>query len=121
MIDKLPYISSLFSSSHDICQSSSNILAFPNWYRGLRCDNDSPALTEFADIWIILGNVIEIGLRVAALVAVGFIIYGGIRYIMSQGNPDALTAAKKTVTNAVIGLLLAILATTIVGFIAGGF
>ena len=56
-------------------------------------------------------------LRIAALVAVGYIIYGGIQFMTSQGSPDATSKARQTIINALIGLVLAILATSIVAFI----
>lgn len=56
-------------------------------------------------------------LRVAGMVAVGFIIYGGVKYIMSQGSPEETAAAQKTIINALIGLVLAIMAVGIVSFI----
>jgi len=61
--------------------------------------------------------VIDDLIRIAALVAVGFVIYGGIQYVTSQGAPDATTKARETIINALIGLVLAILAATIVAFV----
>jgi hypothetical protein len=55
--------------------------------------------------------------RVAALVAVGFVIFGGFKYITSQGAPEDTKEALKTIINALIGLAFAILAAGIVGFI----
>ncbi len=63
--------------------------------------------------------VIEILLRVGGIVAIGFVIYGGFQYLTSQGEPDRTRSAKDTILNAIIGLVIAILATTIVRFIAG--
>ena len=56
-------------------------------------------------------------IRIAALVAVGFVIYGGIQYVTSQGSPDQTKQAQQTIINALIGLVLAILASSIVAFI----
>src|SRR4051812_1544207 len=53
-------------------------------------------------------------LRIAALVAIGFIIYGGILYVTSQGSPDQTGKAQNTIINALIGLVVAILAAAIV-------
>lgn len=61
--------------------------------------------------------VIDDLLRVAALVAVGYVIYGGIQYITSGGSPDTTKRAQSTIINALIGLVLAILAASIVAFI----
>lgn len=56
-------------------------------------------------------------IRVAALVAVGFVIYGGIQYVMSGGSPEDTTKARQTLINALVGLVIAILAASFVGFI----
>jgi len=56
-------------------------------------------------------------LRIAALVAVGYVIYGGIQYETSNGDPNATKTAQQTIINALIGLVLAILAASIVGFV----
>lgn len=55
--------------------------------------------------------------RVAGLVAVGFIIFGGIQYTTSQGSPDATKKAQQTIINALIGVVIAVLASGIVEFI----
>src|SRR5690606_15675520 len=53
--------------------------------------------------------------------AVIMIIYGGIRYVISGGDSTGVTAAKNTILYAVIGLVVAVLAYTIVGLATGGF
>jgi hypothetical protein len=57
-------------------------------------------------------------LFVAGIVASIFIVYGGFRYVLSQGNPDQTKVAKDAVLNAVIGLVITILAAVIVRFVA---
>jgi len=56
-------------------------------------------------------------IRIAALVAVGYVIAGGIQYVTSQGAPDATTRAQHSIINALIGVVIAILAASIVTFI----
>ncbi len=56
-------------------------------------------------------------IRIAALVGVGYVIYGGIQYVTSQGSPDATKRAQQTIINALIGVVLAVLAASIVTFI----
>lgn len=57
-------------------------------------------------------------LPIAGLVAVFFIIIGGFRYITSAGNDEAAEAGKKTLTNAVIGLVIVIFSYVIVSVVA---
>jgi len=56
-------------------------------------------------------------IRISALVAVGYVIYGGIQYIISQGSPDQTKKAQQTIINAVIGVVVAIIAAALVSFI----
>ena len=50
---------------------------------------------------------------VASLVATGFIIWGGYKYITSEGDPSKVMIGKKIITGAVIGLILTISASVI--------
>lgn len=56
-------------------------------------------------------------LTIAALVALGFVVYGGIQFVTSQGSPDSVSKARQTIINALIGLAVAVVATAIVAFI----
>ncbi len=66
-------------------------------------------------------NFIEIFLGVVGLVAVAFLIYGGFRYITSAGNDETAESAKKTIQNAIIGLVVVILSYVIVAIVANFF
>jgi len=61
-------------------------------------------------------NVINALLVLAAIAAVVFMIIGGVRYISSQGDEDAVEQAKNTVIYAIIGVIVIILAAVIVNF-----
>lgn len=61
--------------------------------------------------------VVDDLLRIAGVVAVGFVIYAGIRYIMSQGSPDETAKAQSTLVNALIGLVIAMVAVGLVSFV----
>jgi len=61
--------------------------------------------------------IVDILLRVGALVAVGFVLYGGFVYLTSQGEPDGTKRGRQAIINALVGLLIAIFATAIVTFI----
>ena len=50
---------------------------------------------------------------IATLASVFFLIRGGYLYIMSSGNPDSVEEAKKTIRNALIGLILVLGAGTV--------
>ena len=61
--------------------------------------------------------IINILLYIAGVAAVGFIIFGGMRYILSQGNQQAVEDAKNTILYAVVGLIITILAYAIINFV----
>ena len=61
--------------------------------------------------------VIQILLYVAGGVAVLFVIIGGFQYITSAGNAEGATKGKKTVVNAIIGIVLIILSYMIISVI----
>lgn len=103
------------------CAKTSTSLIFPTWYEYLSCTNGTPALNSITDVWLILAAVIEILLRIAALAAVGIIIYAGIQYTTSQGNPDQTSRALNTIISAAVGLAICILSAVLVTFIARTF
>lgn len=57
--------------------------------------------------------------RVAGLVAVGFVIAGGILLTTSQGEPDKTKRGRGTIINALIGLVIAIVAAAVVSYVGG--
>jgi type IV secretion system pilin len=50
-----------------------------------------------------------------------FLIIGGFRYVLSSGEPQNVATAKATILYAIIGLLIAIVAESIVSLILGKF
>lgn len=59
-------------------------------------------------------NIIEYALYLSAIIAVLFIIYGGYQYMFSGGSDDRAKAGRKTLTNAIIGLVIVVLAYVII-------
>ncbi len=49
--------------------------------------------------------------------AMAFIVIGGFKLVMSQGDEEAVTKAKKSITWAVLGLVVALLAFSIIAII----
>lgn len=70
---------------------------------------------NFSDILV---RIINILLGVAGLIAVVFLIVGGFRYITAGGNEETAEAAKKTITNSIIGIVIILLAFVIVRVIS---
>lgn len=103
------------------------LLTMPAWYNGLtegggdNCRIKSPTeaggISKF--IWTIALNIIEMILHIVGYIAVGFIIFGGYKYMISAGSPDGMVKARKTITNAIVGLLISIFSIAIVNLISG--
>lgn len=53
-----------------------------------------------------ISKVFKWSLRIAGLAAFGALIYGGFRYLTSAGSPTAISAARKQMLAAVLGLIL---------------
>lgn len=71
-------------------------------------------------------NIINAALILAGVIALGFLVYGGFRYLASRGDETEVTAAKNTIVYAVIGLVVLGIAAAIVNFVidavlGGGF
>lgn len=113
--------SSSRSGSNECAKKGVEIL--PSWYKYVgqksvdgQCELD---FTFPNDIGLVLLALVEILLRIATIVSVIFVIYGGFLYMTTQGEPDKAKAAQQSILNAVIGLVIALLATVIVTFIGG--
>lgn len=96
-------------------------LGFRPWYDGLcNAENEieSPEKNNEADltafIWTIVLNVLTDLLIAIGYLALGFVIYGGYLYIMSQGDPGKVMKGKKTLINAIIGTVIALTASVVV-------
>lgn len=101
----------------------SRVLTFPTWYRGLDFDERTcnPKLTELNDIWKIVLNLVEMLIQIVGYVAAGYIVWGGFKYIKSQGNSQNIASAKTTIMNAAIGLGIALSSVAIVNFVSSRF
>lgn len=112
------------SGESDPCNSS--FLGFPTWYRGLVNKNSGNCEVQMLgsgtdglskSVWKIVLNVIEAAMMLVGYLSVIFIIYGGILFVTSAGSADGVKKAKSSITNAVIGLVISIVAIAVVEFI----
>lgn len=65
-----------------------------------------------------LNNVLRLVFMAAALLSVIFVAFGGLKYVLSNGDPQGTAKAKNTILYALVGLIIAISAFNIVGFVA---
>lgn len=104
---------------------SNSMLGLRPWYKGLvtkdggschvgKIATDENGNTNLAGfVWVIVLNLMYDASLLASFVATGFIIWGGYKYIMSEGDPGKVTEGKKIITGAVIGLVMTISATVL--------
>ena len=92
------------------------------WYDGLvnsSCEVPTPAdETELSKyIWTIVLNLATMLLQIVGYLTVGFVIWGGYQYIMARGEPGKVASGRKTIVNAIIGLVVCMTASIITGAI----
>lgn len=69
----------------------------------------------------IIKQITDVLLFIIGAVAVIMLVIGGIRYTISGGDQNQVTAAKNTILYAIIGIIVAILAYAIISFVTGSF
>lgn len=67
-----------------------------------------PGINAGASLKDYLSGLYNFLISIVGILAMGVIIYGGMRYIVSAGNPAAMEDAKETIMSAVYGLALAL-------------
>ncbi len=105
--------------------SGGSLLGLPSWYKYLECEDVAGRPTpkmeadRFLPNLLLIGMaVIELLLRVSGILAIGYTIWGGIKYITSQGSPEGTKSARETITQALVGLVIILLATSLVATVA---
>jgi hypothetical protein len=103
--------------------SGGSFFGIPHWWEYLKVQKDSlgqcaiPTFNFPNDILAVGLAIIDILLRVAGIVAVISIIIAGISYIGAAGAADKITASRKRIQNALIGLAIVLVASAVVSFI----
>lgn len=112
-----------------------SFLGIPTWYEYLSdvCGTTSTGCTanteaantchsesgfDLAVIWLVALAVVDILLRLGGFISFGIVMYGGFKYVTSQGQPDGTKAARQTILNAFIGIAIIIVASISVRFVA---
>ena len=91
------------------------LFKIPAWYRGLvdeKCEikpidqeGKAGSVTIQQFVWTIIGNI----------------IWAGFQYMIAAGDSSKMAAAKTTIANAIVGLIIAIVASGIVQLVMGVF
>lgn len=109
---------------------SERVLGFPYWYRGLDVESTSTSCEIKApgNIQTFIGqiavNLVEVAMVAVGYISFAFIVMGGFQFITSLGSSEKMAAARTTIMNACIGLVIAISSTAIIrtfmGILPGG-
>lgn len=122
------YVQPVAAADASSCESS--FVGLPAWYRGLEMNSDctpkSPSSTSGDAevrkfIWHIVANVTDMGVHIIAYITIAFILYGGFTFITSNGSSDKVAKGKNMILNAVVGLIICIVASAVIGFVIGAF
>ncbi len=65
---------------------------------------DNP--TKFETFGGVFGTLLPQIFIFAGLLLFGYLLFGGFKYLTSSGDEDAVEQAKKTITSAIIGMLI---------------
>lgn len=83
-----------------------------NWVNNQCVDpDDDRTLPDF------LRSVSNILIFIVGSIAILMVIIGGLRYVLAQGDSNAINSAKNTILFAIIGLVLSVAAYGIVNFV----
>lgn len=104
------------------CREGGSFFGIPTWYEYLECTPEgNPEINSLNDFWLIGAAGLEMIMWLAGVLAVAYFIYSGFVLMTSQGSPDRISAGRKGMLNATIGLVIAILAANLVALVAGIF
>ena len=87
------------------------------------CDDPNSPIYEASgcgtqkEIEPIIGNILSVIIGMLGLVAVIFIVMGGVQYMTSSGDANKLKKAKDTILYGLIGLIVCALAFALVNFV----
>lgn len=80
------------------------------------CDTILPRVAADQASQVVL---LQLVFGVLGALALFFVIYGGFKFVVSDGEPDKIAKARQTIIYAIIGLIIAISAEVIVTFTIG--
>ena len=109
------------------------VLGVPTWYKYLQGDDSSGTcrpvirnedtiqgdisqenINNFVPIAL---AILEIAITLGGIIAFIMIIWASFNFVLSLGEPDKATSARKMIQNALIGLVIMVLSTRVISFI----
>lgn len=94
----------------------SKVNSLAQWF-GVSSPTPNSSLTSADSI---LNKIISVGnflTSFAVVICVALIVYGGFQYITSAGDAEKVESGTKTMTNAIIGLVIILISALIIRFI----
>lgn len=70
------------------------------------CDVDPSGAATIGNLGCLFGRIVSYALGFAGIVLFVLLLIGGFRFITSGGDPKAIEGARKTLTSAIIGLVI---------------
>lgn len=99
---------------------SSILLLFPTYAAAqIQKVEEHDGFARLDQLTVVFANVASIISTLIGFVVLLMFIRGGLAYIVAQGDPKAIAAARSTLTMAVLGLIVVLSAFLIINFIAG--
>ena len=117
------------SRVHAACGVDS-VFGIPTWHKYLESAGDAPGGVctprirgdtpeESVNLVLPIGlAVIEIGVTLGAVVAMVMVMWGSFNFLTTMGDTNKAASARRTVQNSLIGLVILIIATRVVSFVA---
>lgn len=78
-----------------------------------------PNPSIFNNLTDVINAITKLVVPLFLLTFAAMLLYGAFQYLTARDNADQVTSARKIMIAAIIGFILAVLAPTIVNFIAG--
>lgn len=72
--------------------------------------NLGPEAAQFSQLKDVFGNLVSVLIGLGAIALFVMLVVGGFKFITSGGDPKAVESAKHTLTYAILGLVLLLLA-----------
>jgi hypothetical protein len=127
-------VSTFAADSDSSCEKP--ILGIHPWFRGLAVKDGTGAdakcvivapgdtlngkqLDLSGFIWRIALNIVDMALAAIGYIAFFFILYGGFQFLTGGSNPSQIEKARKTMLNAIVGLVISLGAVAVVNLIFG--
>ncbi len=128
MVDALFHASGLFAAANSCKNMFLGLLPW-DYYLDVSVDkttgacvvNNFQLLGANSSILLIVLAIVDDLLRIAGLLAVAFVIFSGVQFILSSGSPENAAKARTTGITALVGLAITMVAISFVSFLGNQF